>query len=386
MKIGFFTNAYLPMVSGVVNSIELIRKELEGLDHSVYIIAPRYPGYPDRTEKIFRYPSLRLTRKVDFPLPIPFSPRLSAVLRKIPFDIIHAQHPFLLGSLGAKLAREKNIPLVFTFHTQYEQYVHYAPFGIPRVILRKTVEKMVSSFLKKCDSVIIPSPSLEKFLEKYGELRRTDFIPNAISLSRFKNADGKQIKKKYGLEGKLTLVFAGRLAPEKKLEFLLRAFLKITTEIPNAHLLFIGDGPSWESLQKQVRRFQLGQNVTFTGMIPYERIPDYLAAAELFVMTSTTEVKPLALLEAMAAGIPVVAVEATGAVDTITSGINGILTREKEEEFAEAVMALLRNEEKRREMGAMAGKKAKEFGSPALAERLLTLYEELRRNHSSAEA
>lgn len=385
MKIGIFTNAYHPLVSGVVNAIDCVEQGLSRLGHQVFVIAPEYPSYQDSGNTVIRFPSVRLTSRADFPIPIPYIPRLTRYIEDLRLDIVHAQHPFLLGVLGQRIAKKKKIPLVFTFHTLYEQYVHYAPPLLPRPFLRYYVRKMVSSFVRQCDAVVVPSPSILELVHRYGGDGRSIVIPNAIQLKTFQKADGTSIEKKYGLTGKKTMIFVGRLAEEKNLSFLLKAHAKIISRIPDAVLMLVGDGPFKTSLQEQAQHLKIEQNVIFTGMVPYPQIPSFFKSSQLFVITSTTEVKPLAILEAMASGLPVLAVKASGAVDTITDEVDGYLTRHDEDEFAAAAILLLTNEKKRALLSRNALKTAESFDSSAMARKLERLYMRLKHEQSSKE-
>lgn len=377
MNIGIFTNAYHPLVSGVVQAIDVMRDGLGDLGHRVYVVAPRYAGYEDDDDYVFRYPSIQILSDVDFPLPIPYDPRLTAAIQKLPLDVVHVQHPFLLGTLGAKLAAKKNLPLVFTFHTRYEDYAHYAPFGIPPQAARVYVRQRVSSFLKKCSAIVAPAPSIREVVEEYGGGDRCHLISNAIQLGHFKKADGHSVRAQYKLDGKKIAVFVGRLAQEKNLLMLLQSFAKARTKFKDCGLMLVGDGPFRPILEKEAARLHISPHVIFTGMVPYEHIPRYLGASQLFVITSTSEVKPLSILEAMASGLPVLAVRAPGAKDTVTHQVDGWLSGEDPSDFSDALVSLLKSEERLNKLGAAAKKKAEEFGQAHMAKKLEKLYKDL---------
>lgn len=377
MRIGIFTNSYLPIVSGVVNAIECIRRSLTERGHQVYIIGPHYSGYQDQNDFVLRYPSFRLFKDVDFPIAVPFAPKISAKLKKLRLDIIHAQHPFLLGVTGAKLAKAQKIPLVFTYHTRYEQYVHYVPIKISQQWISRFVENAVASYLKQCDAIIVPSASILDVVKAQGGGSRLHLIPNAIPLEPFMNADGNEIIKKYSLEDKRIAIFVGRLAPEKNLDFLLRATAHLISNLPDFQLLLVGDGPHRSALENLTRELRLERHVIFTGMVNPSFVPSYLAASQLFVMPSTSEVNPLALLEAMASGVPIVGINAPGAQDVVISGQNGILTNDNEIEFSQAIQTLLLNPLQQEKMGKQAKLKAEEFSAAAQAKKLEALYSRL---------
>jgi len=386
MNIGIFTNAYHPITSGVVNAIDCIRQGLSRLGHEIYIIAPRYSGYDDRDDHVIRVPSIRLTRKADFPLPIPYFSKLEKKISALELDIVHTQHPFLLGALAEKIAAKKNIPLVFTFHTQYEIYLHYAPFFIPEALSRWYIRRTVSSHIKHCNAVVVPAPSILPAVAEYGGESKCHVIPNAIKVEKFSGGNGERIRSHYHLQNSKILIFVGRMAEEKNLSFLLAAFKKINNTSPETVLLLVGGGPTLDKLKKEAEALGLSHRVIFTGMVPYDEIPDYLKASDIFVMASTSEVKPLSLLESMASGLPIVAVRAPGAVDTVTDGQDGLLVNENTDEFAAAVIGLLKDLNRLEQMSKNASNKANKFGIPEFGKKLEELYKELlleRVNHKA---
>jgi 1,2-diacylglycerol 3-alpha-glucosyltransferase len=374
LNIGIFTNAYHPITSGVVKAIDFMKKGLSELGHAVYIIAPHYPDWKEKEPNVFRYPSIQLLPHVDFPLAIPYAPKLKRLIENLPLDIVHVQHPFLLGVLGAKVASKKKIPLVFTFHTRYEDYAHYAFFGISSKIAKKIIQKSVSSFLKKCDAIVAPSPFLLSFAKNYASLEKWVVIPNAIDPLQFQKGDKETVKKMFALHGKKISLFVGRLAQEKNLLFLLRAFKNVSQHLENVVLLLVGDGPYRATLENYVKQHGLTSTVIFVGLVPYEKIQDYLASAHLFITASTSEVNPLSILEAMSAGLPVLAVKAPWVEGVLSHEKDSVLVEEKEEFFSSAWIRLLQDEKMLEILGEEARKKGEGFGYKAMAQKLEALY------------
>jgi glycosyltransferase involved in cell wall biosynthesis len=376
MKIGIFTNAYKPIISGVVNSILLIRKGLTALGHRVYIFAPGYSGYRDREAGVFRFPSLNLTRKVRFPIALPYSPRLSRIIERVGLDVIHCHHPFVLGNVGARYARKLKIPLIFTFHTQYEQYSHYIP--LPQEAVKRAARAAVKKYAGKCDSIICPSPAMLELLQDYGVDMAVEMLPNAIDIHKFKGRDGGRVRQKLGLEeDEKLLIYVGRMGVEKNLPFMLDSFRDALKEYPRARLMIVGEGPELSALTRMKDGMGLGGRVIFTGRVEYDEIPDYLAAAYAFIMTSTTEVKPLALLEAMASGLPVAAVSGVGIWDTVTHDRDGILTGEDRGEFTAALLRLLHDEALHDRMSLEARKTGEGYSMTGTAKKLESLYQKM---------
>lgn len=374
MKIGFFSNSYHPMVSGVVKAIDFMRLGLKELGHETYVITAGYPGFKECDPCVIRYPSIALGPAAKFPLAIPFQPALDKKIQNLNLDLVHTQHPFLLGETGARLAHKQKIPLVFTFHTRYDDYLHYTPFGIPQFISKSFIKNKILHFLKKSDAIIAPTPSIKELILQYGIQDKCQVIPNAISLSQFQKKDGKSVLEKYHLEGRKVSVFIGRLAPEKNLSFLLESFVSVVQEISEACLMVIGDGVSRAELEQEAQKLGLARSVIFTGMIPYEQVPDYLSLSKIFVTASKSEVNPLSILEAMAAGVPLLALRTTWSEEIITHKKNGILADENRDSFSRAFIQLLTHDTAREKLSQEAKEKSREFHYSFMAKKLEKLY------------
>lgn len=345
MRIAIFTNCYLPLVNGVVGAVHLLRKGFLEQGHEVSIFAPKFDDYQDEEGGIYRYPAVDLTRKVKYPIAVPFSPRITKILKDLDFDIIHSHHPFVLGPLALKLARKRKIPIVYTFHTQYDQYSHYVP--LPSKLVGWFSKNQVRRFAQAVDQISTPAESARKVLLGYGVTNGIKVIPNPTDLTRFKRANGEWVRQKYHLTREKLLINIGRVAPEKNLRLLLQSFKLIQTKASGQiKLMIVGDGPALAELKQLASKLEMVDDVIFTGMVNPASVPDYLAAADLFVMTSKSEVKPLAQLEALAAGVPIVAVAAVGANDTITNGENGLLVAEDAEAIASGVLDLVFDRER----------------------------------------
>lgn len=382
MNIGIFTNCYLPLVNGVVGAIGLLRKGLIEQGHQVYIFAPGYEDYMDQEANVFRYPAVDLIRKVKFPVAIPFSPRINQALHTIPLDIIHSHHPFVLGPAALRVAKRKRIPAVYTFHTQYDQYAHYVP--LPGTLVKEIAKYQVKRYCSAVDRISTPSESARQILQNYGIATTVQVIPNPTDLAKFRNNDGNVIRRKYGLGQAKLLINVGRVAPEKNLAFLLTVFQYILHSCakqygpdPTVRLVIVGDGPDLPNLKKQAEALGIAGQVIFTGLVDTADIPAYLAAADLFVMSSTTEVKPLAQLEALAAGVPIVAVSAPGTDDTIIHGENGLLVRQTVSEFGDTVLKLIFDPDRLRRYQDAALKTAANYSYEKITTEYLELYQEV---------
>ncbi|UCF61981.1 MAG: glycosyltransferase [Anaerolineaceae bacterium] len=370
-----FSNTYYPSTSGVVTSVALFRQGLMSANHEVHLIVPHYEDFIDSEPYIFRYPALDLTDRIDISLVLPFQPLIEPTVRGIMPDIIHSQHPVWMGDLAVTFAHELGVPLVFTYHTRYDEYAQsYVP--IAAGLASKVAEEVVKRYMRQCTHIVAPTPVIrDLILREYQVEKPVSVVPSPVDLTRYEDKDPKRIRQEFGLDKYEVLLYIGRLAKEKGLDLLLNAFVMIVAERPQARLMLVGDGPYRRVLEGQVQRYGLSRKVIFTGVVPHEEIPDYAAAADLFVFTSLTDTQGLVLVEAMAAGVPAVAVEAPGPVDILARG-GGLLVPAEEDAFAQAILTLLEDDVRRKELGEEAFSLAQPYAVSATTNRMLAVYEE----------
>lgn len=378
MHIAFFTNYYHPVVNGVVRSVASFRETLMKQGHNVFIFAQSNPNYKDTEPFIFRYPSLPLPLG-EISTALPVSPFVDQLLPMLKLDVIHTHHPILLGQTAARKAGELDLPLVFTFHTQYWEYTHYVPFPQETVqeFLKNAVHRWLKEFMQKCQHIIIPSESMREILVRdYGLHERYSVIPTGTNLEPFLNADGKALRLEKGWQDEKVLISVGRLSPEKNWDTLLRAFAKTSEKHPDSRLVLIGDGTARQSLEELSSALGVTDRVTFTGALPFEDIPRYLKAADLFVFASVTETQGLVTIEAMAAGLPVVAVDGPGTRDIVGHGKQGFLVENDPDALAKGLNKLLSDPQRIKRLSNHALKKAKTFDINQLGKQLIGVYEQ----------
>lgn len=378
MHIAFFTNYYHPVVNGVVRSVASFREILMKQGHNVFVFAQSDSTYKDNEPFVFRYPSLSLPLG-DISTALPVSPFVDQLLPALKLDVIHTHHPILLGQTAARKAAELGLPLVFTFHTQYWEYTHYVPFPQEAIqeFLKNAVHRWLREFMQKCQHIIIPSESMKEILVRdYGLHERYSVIPTGTDLEPFLQADGKSLRVESGWQEETVLISIGRLAPEKNWDTLLQAFAKVYGEHPNLRLVLIGDGPAKPGLETLASELGIADRVTFTGALPFEDIPRYLKAADLFAFASMTETQGLVTIEAMAAGLPVVAVNGPGTRDIIEHGKQGFLVENDADALARGLNRLLSDSQKIKRFSNNALKKAKTFDVNQLGKQLVGVYEQ----------
>ena len=368
MKIGIFTNIYKPVINGVVNSISSFKKGLEELGHEVYIFAPKHPNYKDDEKGIFRIESVMLSSKEKYRLSLPIFRKSLKAIKQL--DIIHTQHPFIMGNYGSFFADVYNKPLVFTHHTQYEKYTYHIPFE--QEITKKFTRWIVNDYANKCDCVIAPSESIKKMLLKNRIKSRIEVVPTGINLDVFGNPNREIIRKRYNLgpEQKL-LLYAGRIAKEKNLEFLIKSFKLILNKKPNTYLMLVGCRTKKSYLVDLIKKLNLETKVFLVGHS--NAVQNYYGAADLFVFSSVSETQGLVLVEAMAAGIPVVAVDSPGVRDVV-DGKNGFMVQNSIREFSEKVIKVLDDKKLRENMSENAIKTAGDYSISKMSKRMLQVY------------
>ncbi len=377
MKIGIFTDSFRPYTSGVVRSIELFSREFNNRGHQVYIFGPDYPLlHPPKEEGVFRFISVPAPTMPDFALPIPISVQLGKTIRHLGLDIIHSHSPFMLGSMGARAARRYKLPLIFTFHTLYDQYVHYFPFA--RQASKQVVQRISRNFCNRANRVVAPSQLIVSYLQRIGVKTPIVNIPTGVDLDEFTDLNPNWLEENYGIKPEeKVLLFVGRLGQEKNVTFLIKAFHTVQSSLPECRLVMVGKGPQENTLRRMCRDLGIQDKVIFTGVLPRHKIVHCYASADLFVFPSVTETQGLVIGEAKATGLPVVAIRAYGPAEMVYHGEDGFLTEPSQSSFTTAIIDLLDNKELYDRMSQNAYKNVSKISASYCAEKMLDVYQEL---------
>ena len=312
MRIGLFTDTYFPQVSGVATSIRTLKTELEKQGHAVFIFTTtdkdvnRYEDW-----QIIRIPSVPFFAFKDRRFAYRGFTKALEIAKQYQLDIIHTQTEFSLGLLGIWIARELKIPVIHTYHTQYEDYVHYIAKGM--LIRPSMVKYLVRGFLHDVDGVICPSEIVRDLLSKYKVKVEKRVIPTGIELAKFERPEIKEenlatLRSKLGIqEDEKMLLSLSRISYEKNIQAVLAAFAQVLKEENKVKLVVAGDGPYLDSLKEQAVQLQIQDQVIFTGMIAPSETALYYKAADFFISASTSETQGLTYLESLASGTPVIA-------------------------------------------------------------------------------
>jgi len=377
MRIGLFTNNYLPFRGGVTTAVETLRQGLEAQGHRAWVFAPAWSGPHDDPAYVFRYPSVPAPTYPGFAVPLPFSRRLSRAARELDLDIFHAQHPFLLGVTARRLARSQGRPLVFTYHTRYEKYAHYVP--LPEPLVASLAVRLASRFAGSADLVIAPSARIAESLADLGVRAPIAVVPTGVPLDLFRPGDRGEARQRLGLDLDAPLcLYVGRLDREKSVERVIDAFGSIALVVPGARLLLVGQGSHEPTLRRLAGASPARSAIRFAGSVAREELPPYYQAADLFLFASETETQGLVLAEAHACGLPAVAVRASGVDEVVRDGETGLLTKAEVEELADAAIGLLLDAPRRSAMALAArALAASDFSAARQVEVMVGLYRRL---------
>ncbi|MHA0035208.1 glycosyltransferase family 4 protein [Deinococcus sp. PESE-13] len=374
MRIGIVTATYLPSRNGVATSTALFAQGLRERGHEVRVFAPRHPqATGDAEPGVYRLNASfagaqALGAPADYPVMLAPGPLLSARLPLRGVDVWHTMHPFLAGQLALRWGRLSHAPVVYTAHTQYDEYIHYAP--LPSKVSRAMIHPHVSALARRMDAVLAPGRAMVDMLRRYGYGGEIELLPNPVKLASFLGVSGDAFRTEFGISQDVPLVvYLGRLAPEKNLDTMLAAFAQARTRRPELRMLVVGDGPGREDAEAGAP-----EGVTFTGAVPYVRVPEALAAADAFLTASTSEVLPMSMIEALAAGAPLVAARSPAALDLIAEGHNGTVREPTPEALATGLLQVLAPATLPR-MQHEARESARQYDLPVRAQALEEVYE-----------
>lgn len=379
MRIGFFTDGFLPQLDGVSTSVFESAKEFERRGHEVWIIAPAYPGYVDKNLNVIRLASLKVRSQPEIRMALHLPDKSLRRILKMDFDVIHGHAGGPITLIGWEIAKSKNIPFVVTYHTLWNRYTHYFLKG--KVITPKMMERATKIFGNQIDFLIAPTNRVLEELRSYGVKRPIKVVPSGIDIEKFKKGRKGFLRTKLNLKKEPILLFVGRLGREKSVDFLIKSFKHVFTKTPQARLVIVGEGVDRKKLQRQAARLGVSKNVHFLGKIDNSLMPGVYHDADVFVFSSTTETQGLVVLEALASGIPVVAVD-DPAYECVEDGKNGYLVKKEPKEFARKILSIINNKDIQARMSEYAKKSAEKFSVKSTAEQLESVYYELLEKHN----
>jgi glycosyltransferase involved in cell wall biosynthesis len=374
------SDVYFPRVNGVSTSIETFRATLPGAGVEAHLVAPRY-GVESDPPGITRVNARRVPMDPEDRLMVWRDLRATVMNAAADHDLIHIQTPFAAHYAGLRAGRALSKPVIATYHTFFEEYLyHYAPM-LPRGPLRALARRYARAQCNELDAVVVPSTAMRDRLVEYGVVRPMHVLPTGIPLRRFTTGDRFGFRARHGIGAdQPVLLFVGRVAHEKNIDFLINAVDLARRGSPDILLLITGEGPAGASLRARVAELGIERHVRFLGYLDRDSaLPDCYAAADAFVFASRTETQGLVLLEAMAMGLPVIALAVMGTRDILAPGRGCLTPDDHPESFALAIARLIEDPSLRQRLAEEARAFAAAWSDTALATRLATLYRAISR-------
>lgn len=383
MRIGIFTDSYTPFINGVTTSVLMLKKGLEKKGHTVYVVTVNNENMKyklDEKGKVLRLPGVPIGI-YDYRLTGIYPIKAINIIKKWNLDVIHCQTEFGVGTFARIIAKQLSIPLVHTYHTMYEDYIHYITKGYFNRTGKKIVEYLTLFYCDKtATELVVPTKkAYELFKEKYKVDRNVYIVPTGIEVEKFylENNKGLNIVKKRESLGikrdDFVILFVGRIASEKNVELLLTSMRYIVNNCPKAKLLIVGDGPDLNKYKTFAKKQGLEENIIFTGKVPWESIAEYYLISDVFTTASKTETQGLTVIEAMAASLPVVCINDESFTNTVIDNLNGKIFKNKRG-YKKAIIELYNDPKELKRLSKQARVSAEMHSSKYFVESILDVY------------
>lgn len=379
MRIGLFTDTYYPQINGVATSVLMHKKVLEMLGHKVYVFTTTDPKAPALEPGVFRISSIPFAsaRRIG----IFFHSKTAHFIRGLGLDAIHTHTEFSLGMMGRSLAKELKIPFIHTYHTIYENYTHYIiKLGVLESAAKKLARTISTRFCNSADQVIVPTEKVRSLLLSYGVHTDITVIPTAIDVSRFGSAacssssELPELRASLGIEaGDRVLLYIGRMAKEKNVELLLRYLQSYLQSKEQLKLLLVGDGPDRKRLEEAAEEWGIKHRTIFAGEVLWDRVSTYYQLGDVFVNASQSETQGITYTEALASGLPVVAMADPCLEGVIRHGVNGYLFR-GQEDFIQTIDSILEEPQLLERLSAEAARSVSELTAIRFAKAVEAAY------------
>ncbi len=383
MRIGIFTDSYTPFINGVTTSVLMLKKGLEKKGHTVYVVTVNNENMKyklDERGKVLRLPGVPIGI-YDYRLTGIYPLKAINIIKKWNLDVIHCQTEFGVGTFARIIAKQLSIPLVHTYHTMYEDYIHYITKGYFNRTGKKIVEYLTLFYCDRtATELVVPTKkAYELFKEKYKVDRNVYIVPTGIEVEKFYLENNKGlniIKKRESLGIKrddFVILFVGRIGSEKNVELLLTSMRYIVNNCPKAKLLIVGDGPDLNKYKSYVKKQGLEKNIIFTGKVPWDSIAEYYLISDVFTTASRTETQGLTVIEAMAASLPVVCIDDESFTNTVIDNLNGKIFKNKRG-YKKAIIELYNNPKELKKLSKQARVSAEMHSSKYFVESILDVY------------
>ena len=390
MRIGIFTDTYTPFINGVTTSVLMLKKSLERRGHIVYIVTVNAENMKYQMEengKVVRIPGIPIGI-YDYRLTGIYPIKAIRMIRKWNLDVIHSQTEFGIGTFARIISKQLNIPLVHTYHTMYEDYVHYITHGYFNRSSKKIVEYLTLFYCDRTISeLVVPTKkAYELFKQKYKVDRNVYIVPTGIEVEKFYREKHKKLnitqkRKELGFsKDDFIILFVGRVASEKNIELLLSSMKSLTSISKQIKLLIVGDGPDFDKYKSFIHKNGLEENVVLAGKVPWNSISTYYLISNCFATASHTETQGLTVIEAMAASLPVVCIDDESFTDTVIDGLNGLIFNNKKD-YKKCIIRLFKEKELYQKISSQARISAETHSSKYFSEQILDVYKIAINNH-----
>lgn len=383
MRVALFTEVYLPAVNGVVTHVKTLKEGLELLGHKAIIVtADSNVKKTQASEDILYCPAIRLEKIYGYDVASPISTDRLKLLKDFNPDVIHIHNEFGIGLSGVIIARMLKIPLVYTMHTMYDDYVYYVANSEPtRKLLTSASHKYAQILATAASAITGPSKKVEEYFRRCGVNKTVTVIPNSVetdvfnrySIDKEKTAE---IRKKYGFsENDLVFCFCGRMGQEKNIDTLLEFWAKNVKPQDRMKLLLIGGGPQIDEFRELAHRLNITDTVVFTDRVEHKDIPPYYAACDCYITASLTECHSISMMEGQATGMPVLTIRDELNADQIEDGVNGFFFRDADEMYKHMQHLKSLSAEELDKLKAVSRESIVSSGTKSIAEKLLTVYD-----------
>ncbi len=393
MKIALFTETYLPHVNGVVTHIKSLKEGLELLGHEVLVVTSDNNTKEHYIKDGVLYcPGIVAKKFYDYSVSLPYSHERLRILKDFNPDIIHVHNEFGIGLFGIHAAKKLHVPLVYTLHTMYDDYLYYV---FPKPLLKPAkyaADKYFKHFADSSTAITGPSQKVYNYLREIGVDKNISVIPNSVEVDvfnpdNFTDADRKEVRARLNIpEDKIVFCFCGRLGKEKSVDELIDFWHETVKREDNMHLLIIGDGPFHEELVSQVDKYNMNDMVTFAGKVLHNEIPPYYASCDAYITASLSEMYSISMLEGMASGLPVISRYDPENASQIQVGINGFIYNDAKEMYDYLIKIRDMSVEEREELKKSVLQSVENSGAADLANYLLRIYNNLTSENSKEEA
>lgn len=386
MNIGMFLDTYSPQINGVVTSSKLLKEELTRLGHTVTIVTVKTPEIHEDEENVLRLSSIPFPALPELRIGKPYSNKMMNKIKKLNLDVIHIQTEFSVGIFGRIVAKHLKLPVVHTYHTMYEDYMHYITKGVMKDYAAEVAKKITKIYCSKIDCIIAPTEKTKAALIKYGVKEEIRVIPTGIRISPFKKEnfnknDINNLREKLNIPLDSSVVlFIGRVAKEKSIDVIIKSAPKLIRKISNVKYVIVGDGPENKNLKKLAKKLKVEDSIIFAGKQPRDVISAFYQLGDVFVSASTSETQGLTFIEAMSAELPVVAKFDKNLDGMIQDKENGRMFY-NDEELADVLEEVLTNKDENERYKRNAYENVQKYSLKTFGKRVEKVYKDVIKKH-----